>query len=79
VDNLEFGLTNLEEKKPLEQRDREFIIFSLDKAYEMCEPLASQMFLFDDFDITRAERNKLILESEYRNDEKLVSTIILFG
>jgi hypothetical protein len=79
VDNWEFGLINLDEKKPLEARDREFIIFSLDKAYEMCEPLASQLFLFEDFEITRAERNQLILESEFRNDEKLVSTIILFG
>ena len=72
-------MINLDEKKPFEQRDREFAIFALDTAYQNLEPLGLQMHLFEGFEITQTERNKVIMESDYGRDEKLVSSLLLFG
>lgn len=79
MDRLEYGLINLNEKRPVEQRDREYLIFALDGGYEEQEPIAAMMHLFDPFEITLRERNSIILESAYKNDEKLVAALVLFG
>lgn len=67
------------EKRPLEQRDRDHIIFALDTAYSKQEPVSTQMHLFDEFEITNHERNQLIMQSDYKDDEKLISLLTLFG
>lgn len=68
-----------DEKKPLEDRDREYIILHLDAACQRMEPLAMHVSIFEEYDITRAQRNQMILESDYGLDEDLVSTLVLFG
>ncbi|WEM34382.1 hypothetical protein [Xanthomonas phage X1] len=68
-----------DEKRALEPRDREYIIFVLDGAYAHGESLSEHLHLFDEFEITRAQRNEVILASDFGQDEDLVSAITLFG
>ena len=68
-----------DEKRPLEERDREHLIYALDTAYTNQEPNGAMIYIFDDFEITKAQRNEIILASDYKNDDKLVSMLTLFG
>lgn len=72
-------MINLDEKRPLEPRDREYLIFVLDGGYMRCEPLGMHVHLFEEFDITSAQRKEIILASDYNQDEALVSSLVLFG
>ncbi|USV41085.1 hypothetical protein [Xanthomonas phage BUDD] len=72
-------MINTDEKRAYEPRDREYIIFVLDGAYARGEGLSQHLHLFDEFEITRAQRNETILASEFNRDEDLVSALVLFG
>ena len=72
-------MNNTNEKRKLEFRDRENCIFILDSGYQCQEPLSMHAHIFDEFDLTRSERNAIILESDYNRDSDLVSTLLLFG
>lgn len=72
-------MINTNEKRTLEPRDREYLIHLLDTGYQKREPLGMHTHLFEEFDITTAERKRIILESDYGLDEDLVSTLVLFG
>ncbi len=68
-----------QEKPELTPADREYIINVLDQAYQMAEPLAKHMAIFDNYKISRPERNAIILETDYALDEELVAALLLFG
>jgi len=69
----------MNEKRELKESDREFIIHALDQSYQSREHLSSCLHLFEAFDITRAQRNEMILASDFAMDEDLVSALVLFG
>jgi len=79
ADNWGNGLNNTNEKRELREQDREYIIHVLDEAYQSREPLASQLHIFEPFEITLAERKSMILASDYSLDTDLVSALVLFG
>lgn len=79
MDNLENGLP-LFEKTSLTEGEREYLIHILDNGYQQKEPLALHLHIFTEYPfLTRQDRNKIILESDYRLDDDLVSMLVLFG
>lgn len=64
---------------PLTERDAEYLVDVLDRNWEMCEHVTVANEEFARFDMTRAQRNEIILRSQYRNDPQLVAALTLFG
>lgn len=64
---------------PLTDRDSEYLVDILNRNWEMCEHVTAANEEFARFEMTHAQRNAIILRSQYRNDPQLVAALTLFG
>lgn len=66
------------EKLPLSDDTREFLITQLNISYRNGTPLSIAIQEFELCNITRRERDSMILQSDYNLDDKTVSVLTLF-
>lgn len=61
------------------EKEKEHFIALLDAAYAVNEPLGIYVTQMIEAEFTKAERNTIIMASDYAQDEKIRDAIELFG